>query len=386
MDKAVVYLMGKLPRHGIDWHEVLHKLISMVHRLPNHLEHGIIGSMTTFPHPLAQFVYSMYQLFNANDVALYSEVRNLELEAVEMLGEILGCENCVGMITTGGSEANLAALYLAREHGYTKVYIARTAHDSLFKAIKLLKLDAVEVKYDSYFRIDPDDFEKKCVENGAGILVTTLGTTGTGSVDRVAELSSIAKRCNVVIHVDAALGGFVIPFINAELGEVFRYQNVVSATMDPHKLGLVPIPAGGLVVRDEQWFSPLYFESRYMPARYQIGILGTRNAGSIAATWAMLMYMGWDGYRRQALSLFERTRFLVENVRSSGFEVVGEALAPVVCIPIEHESKALEYLWSKGLYVYRCGIVRGIRIVVMPHVRREHLETVVRELRNFIDT
>ncbi len=378
--------MGKLPAKGLDWRDVLRTLFDYLRKVPNHLEHGVVGSMTTFPHPLAQLAYYLFQIFNANDVALYREIRKLELDAISMMGEILGCENCIGMITTGGSEANLAALYIARECGYTKVYAARTAHDSIFKAAHMLKLKIIELRYDERYRIDPNDFESKCDENGPGILVATLGTTGTGSIDRVAELDKIAKRCNSVIHVDAAFGGFVIPFLDSGLGEVFRYRSVVSATMDPHKLGLVPIPAGGLIVRDERWFSPLYFEARYMPAGYQLGLLGTRSAGSIAATWAMLMYMGREGYREQASVLAEHTRFVVDLAKSSGFKIEGEALAPVVCIGIEHDSEALDYLWKKGLYVYRCGIAKGIRLVVMPHVNKKLLRKVVEELRNFTNS
>ena len=148
----------------------------------------------------------------------------------------------------------------------------------------------------------------------------------------------------------------------------------------------MPIPAGGLVVRDEEWFSPLKFEAAYYPAGYQVGLLGTRSAGPPLATWAMLKYMGVEGYSRQARELMKRTGDLVLGVKSIGFSVAAEPEVPVVCVSYDNDVEALRYLKSKGVYAYRCGIVSGLRFVIMPHVTDSAISRVLAALRELPPT
>lgn len=72
---------------------------------------------------------------------------------------------------------------------------------------------------------------------------------------------------------------------------------MVSVTIDPHKMVLAPMPAGGLVVRGGEWFKPLIFKADYMPLGYQIGLSITRSGGSIAAVWAVMKHLGGRGTR-----------------------------------------------------------------------------------------
>ncbi len=376
--------MGKLPLDGLSYVEVLRTLREIARSLPTHFT-GFVGSMTTVPHPLAKQVFVEFMEFNANDLETYSALRELEREAVEMLGEVLGREGCDGMITTGGSEANIAALYLAREHGYEVVYAAPTAHDSVVKAAKLLRMKLVQVPHRG-FRIDTTALEKAVERHGPGVIVVTMGTTGFGTVDPVGEVDSIAKRFSCVVHVDAAFGGFVAPFIYGSSAQPFGFGSVVSATMDPHKLGLCPIPCGGLVVRSSEWLEPLVFEARYMPRGRQIGLLGTRSGGSVAAAWAMLKYMGWRGFEAQARELMSRTRFFVTRCRELGLSVAAEPEVPVVCVSMENDEEALRRMRSEGYVLYRCGLVPGVRIVVGPHVSKVDLERIARGLANFVNT
>ena len=372
--------MGRLPRRGEDWLSILRRLRSILGKLPDHYTGGILGSMTTPPHPLGAAVFQLFHLYNINDIELFAELRKLEVEAAAMMGEIMGCRACTGMVTSGGSEANLAALYLAREHGYRTVYAAPTAHDSVFKAARFLGMKLVRVGLDSRYKLSIEDLEAKMASQGPGVVVATLGTTGLGVLDPIEEIALVAERSGSVVHVDAALGGFVAPLIYP--GRKFGFQNpgVMSVTMDPHKLGLAPMPAGGLVVRSDGWFEPLVFESSYMPARKQIGLLGTRTAASAVATWAVMKHLGLEGYRRQARRLIGLAKRLARLARDSGLQVAAEPEVPVVCIETSNADYALEKLASRGLLLYRCGVVEGVRAVIMPHVTYRHLKKVVETL------
>ena len=368
------------PRKGYDWRDVLAELYERFMREPKHLVNHIIGSMTTRPHPLSIEAYKLFMFFNANDPLVFKETSRLESEVIEMLGEILGGRNVSGIITTGGTEANISAIYLAREHGYENVYVPLTAHNSIRKAVHLLRVRGIDVKVDEEFHVDLDDLERKLEEHGPGVIVLTAGTTGFGTVDNVEEASKIASRHNSVIHVDAAFGGFIIPFLREKgyrLPDIgFRNRAVVSVTIDPHKLGLAPIPSGGLVVRSSEWFKPLIFESKYMPMGYQVGLGGTRTGGSIAATWAMLKHFGWEGYSRLAVELMEKTLKVAEEVgKRDSLRLVVKPETPILCIDVKgvEARLVLEKAWGMGWYPYHCGLVDGVRIVVMPHVGLDEL-------------
>ena len=371
--------MGRLPERGVSWIEVMRRIRLLRASLPDHFR-GFVGSMTTVPLPIARLAFAEMQEINANDVATFREVRELELEVVEAMGEILGGRGCTGMITSGGTEANIAALYLAREHGYETVYYSPVTHDSITKAIHLLRMRGVEVPHHG-FRMDVASLRRLCRERGRGVAVATVGTTGFGTIDPVEEIEEVAEECDLVIHVDAAFGGFVAPYLYPERRLGFENPRVVSATMDPHKLGLAPVPAGGLVVRDCEWFAPLEFEARYMPAGRQIGLLGTRSAGSIAAAWASIMSMGAEGYRHLAQELMERTRMLIHLAREvAGLEPVTEPEVPVLCLSFEEDRELLEALRRRGFYLYLCGLVKGVRVVVMPHLIPETIRSLAEAL------
>ena len=370
---------GKLPLKGMDWRDVLRELYLRFLREPKHLVNDILGSMTTMPHPVALEAYRLFMTFNANDPIVFKETARLEEEVIEMIGEILG-RNCVkGLITCSGSEANLSALYLAREHGYRRVYVARTAHNSIFKAARILSMDVVEVSLTKDYKLDKKDLEVKLERHGEGVIVATAGTTGLGTVDDVEGISRIALKHDSVVHVDAAFGGFIIPFLKRQgwgLPDIgFSNRAVMSVTIDPHKLGLAPIPAGGLVVRDEEWFKPLIFNVDYMPARYQIGLGGTRSGGGVAATWAIMKLLGIEGYTRLATELMDKTLTIVKRIdESKNLSVPVRPETPIVCIQHRGSSEyILRKLMDMGIYLYLCGIIDGLRIVVMPHITLEQL-------------
>ncbi|WP_117354713.1 aminotransferase class V-fold PLP-dependent enzyme [Acidilobus sp. 7A] len=363
----------------MDLSEIMTRLAEVAKSVPVHYRDGLLGSMTTQPHPIAKVAFDMFQNLNANDLDLYEPIRELEQEAIEELGSYVGCSGCRGYITSGGSESNLAALYLAREHGLESVYYTAAAHHSVAKAARLLRMKAISVGMKSY-KMDVDSLRSLCRVNGPGVVVVTVGTTSMGLIDPVEEVSEAAEECGSIVHVDAALGGLVAPFIYPGRRFGFENSSVMSVTLDPHKLGLAPLPAGGLIVRDEGWLRPLYFEANYYPAGVQLGLLGTRSAGPIAATWAITKYMGREGYAAQARELMNRTQRLVKGVKGLGLKMPAEPEVPVVCIERDDDVSLLRALKSRGLYAYRCGLVSGLRVVVMPHVTDKLIDKFIRAL------
>ncbi len=370
-----------LPNEGSDWVGILREILERTSSMPRH-EDGILGSMTTAPEPEATAVFRRFIHVNANDPWLYPAVSELEKEAVAMLGEVLGCSGCSGMITSGGTEANIAALYLAREAGYGRVYATAAAHDSVRKAAKLLRMEYVEVPMKDY-RIDPEALDKLMGEKGEGVVVATMGTTGVGTVDPIEAVAEVAAKNGSVVHVDAAYGGFIVPPLKGWEGLGFGNDAVVSATIDPHKFG-APIPAGGLVVKSREWLSPLIFEAKYMPSGEQLGLLGTRPGASIVATWALLKKLGRSGIAERAARLMGMARWVYSRLSAAGVALVAEPEVPIVCVKTRRESVVIDALRGLGLYLYRCGVVKGVRAVMMPHVTYSHLTRLVNALTAFL--
>ncbi len=376
-------MVSRFPRSGSDWREVLRELQSRARIVPLHLLENIIGSMTTTPHPLGVEAFRLFWHANANDPLIFREVSRLESEVVSMLGDLLGGDpaRVEGMITSGGSEANVSALYLAREHGYDTVYIPRNVHESVVKAARFLRMNIVRVELGEDYKVSLEDLAEKLGKNGRGVIIATAGTTGLGLVDPVPEISKIALEYESVVHVDAAYGGFVVPFLKAmgaplpDIG--FTNEAVVTITIDPHKMGLAPMPAGGIIARNKEWFEPLLFDSSYLPMGYQKGLFGTRTGGSIAATWAVIKGLGFDGYLNIVSEAMSNAVFLAGFVDySPRLELPVRPETPIVCIKPKgvEARKVLLELWKRKWYPYHCGIVDGVRVVVMPHITREKLQ------------
>lgn len=380
---ALKALVSRFPRSGSDWREVFRELHSRARIVPLHLLENIIGSMTTIPHPLGVEAFRLFWHANANDPLVFREISRLESEVISMLGDLLGGDpaRVEGMITSGGSEANTSALYLAREHGYETVYIPRNVHESVIKAARFLRMNIVQVELGEDYKVSLEDLARKLEKHGQGVIIATAGTTGLGLVDPIPEISKIALEYRSIVHVDAAYGGFVVPFLKAmgaplpDIG--FTNEAVMTVTIDPHKMGLAPMPAGGIVARSKEWFEPLLFDSSYLPMGYQKGLFGTRTGGSIAATWATIKGLGFDGYLNIVSEAMSNTLFLVGFVDySPRLELPVRPETPIVCIKPKgiEAKKILQELWMRKWYPYHCGIVDGVRVVVMPHITREKLQ------------
>ena len=119
-------------------------------------------------------------------------------------------------------------------------------------------------------------------------------------------LSNICLENDIYLHVDAAFGGYSIPFLN-EIGYElpkfdFSLRGVCSITIDPHKMGLAPIPTGGILFREKKYLDAMSIETPYLTEERQSTIVGTRTGASTAATWALLKYFGKrrlsEGFKR----------------------------------------------------------------------------------------
>ena len=316
----------------IDKEDIL-KELNDFHKLDYKYSEGrILGSMCTEAHPFAKEVYCKFLDTNLGDPGLFKGTKHIENEVIKSIGKLLSLERAYGNIVTGGTEANLMAIRAARNHAKKykgikngEIIIPSSAHFSFKKAADMLNLKIVEAKLDEHYKIDVESVRMAISENTVAI-VAIAGTTELGLIDPIEEISKIAQEHNIYFHVDAAFGGFSIPFLKNLGYEVpvfdFSLDGVCSITVDPHKMGLAPIPAGGIIFRKEEYLQVMAVDSPYLTVKTQSTIVGTRLGASAVATYAIMKYFGKQGYCKLAEELMENTKLLYDGLNELGYEVV----------------------------------------------------------------
>lgn len=350
----------------------------------------IIGSMCTLPHKFASKIFRMTIEKNLGDSGIFLGTLRLETEVISMMGSLLSNHYAAGHIVSGGSEANILALWAARNSSKKtrpNVIIPRSSHASLYKAADLLGLKVVEVNVNRKFEVN-SALVGKAVNDQTVAIVGVAGTTSLGTVDPIPELSEIALKRNVHLHVDAAFGGFVIPFLK-ELGYDkipdfdFRLEGVRSITIDPHKMGLAPIPGGGILFRDKEDLDRIRFNQPYLAGGMGSieTITGTRPGASVVAVWGLLKHLGKAGYREVVRSCMENALSGYEEAKK--LKGVSPMIKPVMNIlgfQADHVKAEVvgERLRRKG---YAVSVYPShIRLVVMPHLERDHIISFLKEL------
>ena len=201
---------------GVSGKTVLDKL-KKIQRQDQRYEDGrILCSMCTKPHPIAQKAYQMFLHSNLGDPGLFPGSAKLEKEVINQLATLMHGENCCGFIVSGGTEANLMALLAARNTVHIaqpEVVLPESAHFSFTKICNLLNFKPVYAGLNADFKVDSSAVEKLVSKNTVAI-VGTAGTAELGVVDPIEQLENIAKKHDVYLHVDAAFGGLVIPFLS----------------------------------------------------------------------------------------------------------------------------------------------------------------------------
>jgi tyrosine decarboxylase/aspartate 1-decarboxylase len=338
--------------------------------------------MCTAPHPAARRAHQLFLDSNLGDPGLFPGSFRLEKEVVRKLAALLNGKNSVGFIVSGGTEANLLALLAARNTANVsnpEVVIPESAHFSFNKICDLLRIKPIQAALDGSYRVDPSSVER-CLNKNTIAVVGTAGTAELGAIDPIGKLSEIALEHGVYLHVDAAFGGLIIPFLENVSEFDFRLEGVKSITVDPHKMGMTTIPAGGILFRDSAYLEHIKTETPYLTDHFQYTFVGTRSGASVAATWAVFESLGREGFRNTVTRCIGLTKLLSSNLKSQGFKLVTEPTLNIVAFLWPNSRQLVEKLRRRGWFVSYVPRLDCIRIVVMPHLRRQHLRAFLKDL------
>jgi tyrosine decarboxylase/aspartate 1-decarboxylase len=345
----------------------------------NYQDGKVLCSLCTTPLEAAKQAHQMFLDTNLGDPGLFQGTSQLEKEAIAELSGLLHGKTSVGFIVSGGTEANLLALYAARERvniSNPEVIIPQSAHFSFTKIARMLKIKLVQASLNESFQVNIENVEQLITENTIAI-VANAGSVELGAIDNVSELSKIAQRHQIPLHVDAAFGGLIIPFLK-ELGYNvpefdFVLDGVQSITVDPHKMGLSTVPAGGILFRNANILEYIKTPTPYLTADYQYTFAGTRPGACAAATWAAFASLGREGFKKIVTYCINLANFLYEGLEEAGFEVLLRPQLNIVSFRSANSKLLVDKLRNNGWLVSYVPRLDAVRIVLMPHTTKQHL-------------
>ena len=335
----------------------------------------VLSSMCTVPRPVARNAAERFLATNPGDPGTYETVADLEREAVWTLGELAGLADPVGYVASGGTEANVQALRIARNRADTddpNVVAPVHAHFSFTKAADVLDLELRTAPASDY-RADTDAVTE-LIDGDTVCVVGVAGSTEYGVVDPIPAVADLAHDAGALCHVDAAWGGFYLPFTDHDWH--FGHAAVDTMTIDPHKVGQAAVPAGGLLAREASLLDELAVETPYLESTNQLTLTGTRSGAGVASAVAAMDELWPAGYREQYERSMANAEWLADQLRARGHGVVGPELPLVAAdlsVPMTDE------LRDRGWRVSKTG-AGEMRVVCMPHVTRSMLRSFVADL------
>lgn len=305
---------------------------------------------------------------------------SMEREAAAMMASLLGGDGRAGgFITTGGTESNLAAMRLARNIGARaepEIIAPVTMHFSFRLGAEMMGIRLVEVDVDNDTYLPRiEDVQRAITPRTVGLVCSAPGGS-FGVLDPIEAFADVARRTGLYLHVDAAFGGFILPFMR-DLGHAIppfdlSLDGVSSISTDGHKLGLLPIATGFFLVKDAEMLEAIPTE------RTLIHTTSSTKPGSrAAAAWATLKHLGREGYVRSTAHVLGLADIIADGVTA----IPGITLAAPRFISIlgfTSSSVDLELVhrllaedgWGQGY-----GVIRGkpfIRLSIHPSRDAEH--------------
>jgi glutamate decarboxylase len=316
-------LLGRLPRDELPQHgfgDVMSDLISNELLLDGNSRLNLATFVTTWMPPAATVLMAATADKNMIDKDEYPQTAELEKRCVNMLGNLWhapGGAPATGCSTTGSSEAAMLGGLALKWRWRERMRAAGKPTDKP-NLVMGINVQVCWEKFCRYWDVEPryvpmegDRFHlgaaeavAQCDENTIGV-VAILGSTFDGSYEPVNEISDaldqLAERGgpDVPIHVDAASGGFIAPFLDPHLEWDFRLSRVQSINASGHKYGLVYPGVGWALWRDEDALPrDLVFEVNYLGGKMPTFALNFSRPGSqVVAQYFMLLSLGFEGYR-----------------------------------------------------------------------------------------
>ncbi len=336
--------ISDMPENGMKKEDILGQLRKYAETENEPWKHGMVsGAVYHGGDELLDFLEKVYHIYSQSNPLhpdIWPSLTKMENEIVAMSSGIMnGGESVRGSVTSGGTESILLAMKTYRDYyrsvkgiSEPEIILPTSAHAAFLKACDYFCMKPVFVELDHEFRVDVEKV-REAVNHNTVAIVGSAPSFPYGIIDPIEELSRIAAEHNIGMHVDACLGGFVIPWaekLGYHTGKFdFSLPGVTSISMDTHKYGFGPKGTSVLLYRN----SDLFQQQIYANGTWQGGIYftptmaGSRPGYPIVAAWAVMMIMGRKGYMESSRKILETGKFIKEGIRKiPGISILGDPL------------------------------------------------------------
>jgi sphinganine-1-phosphate aldolase len=291
---------------------------------------GLVYHISEEIDELLKDAFTMFFSENGLNPTAFPSLRKFESEVVAMTASLLGGDsNVCGNMTTGGTESLLMVVKTARDWARKhhpeitepEIVLPVTAHPAFDKAGSYFDVKMVHVPVRDDFRADVEAMQQALTPNTI-MIVGSAPSYPHGVVDPIEELAAIAQERGLLFHTDSCVGGFMLPFIRKLGYEVppfdFSVPGVTSMSADLHKFGYAAKPASVVLyctpeLRREQMFVAINWPGGIYPSPT---MTGSRAGGPIAAAWAVMNYLGEEGYTDIAKTVMETTVYLQAGINA----------------------------------------------------------------------
>ncbi|HJN74894.1 MAG TPA: aspartate aminotransferase family protein [Myxococcota bacterium] len=342
----------KLPRKGLSRDEVLQRLAGV---RDNDLDwrsgrtFAYVYDPGSEAEDIAKLAYLDFLGENALDPTAFPSIMKMENDLVALAARHLGADPAEtwGSFTSGGTESIICAVKAARDWARThkpeitrpRMVLPVTAHAAFQKAAHYLciEVDLVEVH--------PTSFEAGAEAMAAAVTDDTILLVGSapsyahGVCDDIEGMGQLALDKGLLLHVDACMGGWLLPYYRRLGLDVPRFEldvpGVTSISMDLHKYAYCPKGASLVLYNDKELKKHQIFSCSSWTGYTIVNptVQSTKPGGPVAAAWVLMQFLGDEGYMELARGVLEATSRCVEGIRSiEGLEVMGRPLMPLIAV------------------------------------------------------
>ncbi len=325
--------------------------------------------------------YTLFMSENGLGPMAFPSLKKMEDEVVSMgLSLLHAPEGAAGNITSGGTDSITMAMKTARDYarkqkgvtGPVNIVLPWSAHPAFDKAAKVMEIEIRRVPLRDYLA----DVEAmgKAADDRTIMIVGSAPCFPYGLIDPIAKLGELATARGLWLHVDACVGGYIAPFVRMNGGDVppfdFEVEGVSSMSADLHKYGYCAKGASTVLFRSEALRAHMIFDCSDWPGGRMVTptLAGTRPGGAIAAAWAVMNFLGQEGYRAKHKQVTDAREKIEAGVKALGFRIVG---APQLgLLAFAHDGVDCMAVWGKlferGWFTSLTTEPKGLHLMLSP--------------------
>ncbi|MDC1106029.1 pyridoxal-dependent decarboxylase [Prolixibacteraceae bacterium] len=371
----------------------------------SHLDEKVFNRDMSFLND-APFLSSM--VYNPNHIgchtmgeseSFFAGTQEIEKELIEIVAvDILKSEpeQCDGYVASGGTEANMQAMWIYRNY-YIKEHGARhheiailcsdDSHYSMPKAANILNIPLISAKVDDTTRqVDSQALALQLAEakeRGVKyvVVIANMMTTMFGSVDHLSTYTDELKKNNLdyKIHVDGAYGGFVYPFSAESPNLLLNNPEITSVTLDAHKMVQAPFGTGIFIIR-KGWMQYATTEEAQYVQGMDATVIGSRSGANAISIWMILMTYGPHGWFEKIHLLNYRTAWLCNQLEALEVDFYRHPASNLVTMRASFIPEDIAHKYGIVPDTHD-GDAQWYKIVVMSHVTVDHLLPFIEDLK-----